>query len=174
MQRTKTAILSPRETSILEMLSHGRTYDDIRKALETTLGNVHAHCHNLRVKTGIMETRNQAECRRYLRFVKQEGPPAPPPAIEPRPLKPSHRQEQALRLVASGMGQEEIIRQMGINSPQTLLNLICQGAKRIGAGRAGWKRLQLIREWVAKEDGTWEEPAPLPAKVADPMSDPMF
>ena len=164
--RAKTKDLSNRELQMLSMLSKGDTYQEIAEHFGIALSNVHAHCYNIRHKTGIRETRDERQCLRYLRTLSPArvtdalNPPSPRRSTKSVTI----RQMEVLRFLALGRSYAQIGQILDI-SPQTAQNTACEGCKRAGITHAGWNRTKYLREWLRRHDG---EAPPCP------MDDPAF
>lgn len=165
--KTKTSVLSALEMVVLRLLSNGAKYPQIKaKYPLMTQASFHSHCYNIRHKTGIRETRDPQECRRYIRTLGQTllSQQQEAPVRVPTP-----RQMEVLRLVAQGKPYAEIARLLSIDR-QSAQNTASNGARRAGIIHGGWQRTKLIRAWLANYDA---EQAALRGPV-DPMDDPMF
>lgn len=158
--------LSSRELRILRLLANGENYDNIKKTVGITLGNIHATCWLIRKKTGIKQTRDMEECRNYLRQLRgtKELPPSSTSEDQdPKLSRPTPRQMEVLRLLATGKTTPEIAQLLAV-CPQSVLNYASLGAKRAGLDCPPWKRTQAIKEWLAQRE----------PELFGPMADPMF
>jgi DNA-binding CsgD family transcriptional regulator len=160
--------LSTREMAVLALLAQGDNLKEIKDYFGISLENVHTICCTLRKKTGIRQTRDAEECKRYLAKLDQSlveralYPPAAPP-----PLPLTDCQLEAMRLLASGRTYQQIATFLGI-LPQSVQNLLTRACKCAGITHAGWNRTRYIKEYLARRDGH------LPPAPVNPMADPMF
>jgi DNA-binding NarL/FixJ family response regulator len=142
--------LTPKEIVILRLLASGKTYEEIRFALSLSQACLHTHCHHVRQKTGIVNTKNRDEC-----YAFQRGFTNP----DKVPLLATKAQKAVLALLAQGKSYAEIANTLGIGI-QTVQNHASTGAKRLGIHRAGPRRTELIREKLS---------TPKPDAMADEM-----
>ncbi len=166
--KPKTNTLTWREIQVLDQLAKGSTCPEISSFFGISPANVHVRCHTIRQKTGIRQTRDPAECRRYLRSL-------PPHIVEnalkgkPKPSAPRDltlRQMEILRLIAHGHSYASIARTYEI-LPQTVQNHATTACQRAAIVHDGWNRTKRIREWLQQRD----EASAMPLS---PMADPMF
>ncbi len=146
--------LTKTELRILQLLSQGKTYQQIQTSLRISAACLHVHCSNLRKKAGIETTKSSEQCHAFLHGYSNPGKYLPPLTT---------RQLDVLHLLAEGRSYVEIanILEMCIQSAQ---NHAWKACKRAGIHRAGHQRTRLIREYLAQR-GT---------PKADAMSDPAF
>ncbi len=153
--------LQTREKRILAFLARGWSYPQIAKRLEIRDDCLHVHCHHIRQKTGIKNTRDAEECHHYVRNV-------PDHYIPPvrRPL--SWTQKEVLELIALGDDYARIARTLGIGK-QTAQNHASAACKRAGIDAKGhYARTKAIKEYVAQVN------AEKNATTGEPVNDPMF
>lgn len=161
--------LSHREIRLLVRLAEGDTYQEICNYFGISYQNVYSTCAVIRRKLGIRETRDAAECKRYL---AQIDPQEVANALEPKRAdlrRVTDSQLLVFRLLAAGRNYAQIAGTLGITS-QSAQNLACRGAQRAGLHHHKWDRTTAIREWLAQYDGT---PSAEKRKV-DPMNDGAF
>lgn len=160
--------LTNREIKSLVHLADGATYEQIRQLFNPalSLANVHTICHLIRRKTGIAETRDPLECKRYLFKIPKQRIADALSEVESTTKDLTENQLIVFRLMAMGRKYRDIAEYMGINA-QSVQNLASRACKRAGIIHAGWNRTKLIKEWLLREDDG------LPIAL-DPMNDPMF
>lgn len=144
--------LSPRELQVLKMLAGGLTYQQIKTALHLSDSSVHVQCHRIRQKTGIKDTSDKRECKKYVETYR------------PKDCVPTPRQMDVLRLLAQGKTHKYIAASLGM-SVSASMNYASQGMLRMGINERGQRRMAVVRALIAAIDG---------AEVYDPMSAEVF
>lgn len=158
------SFLSPTEINILRWLSRNWSYAQIiahyhQREKPMTPSTLHVHCHHIRQKTGIGDTKNPQECRDYLRHASAR-PLSHQTTYKPSPTR---AQMEVLRLLATGKSYGEIGLVLKINH-QTAQNHASHGCRRAGITNQGHGRTQAIRDYLARQ----AQPTP------SPMDDPLF
>lgn len=149
--------IHPREHSILIWLSRGWSYTKIAQHLKISSACLHVHCHHLRKKTGIKNTKHQQECIDYL--YHRGEPLSPPPVYQ---LSLSWTQLEVLRLLAEGGSYGQIAQTLHMGQ-QTAQNHASAACKRAGIRvNTHAARLAAIKAYIAERDGP-------PPQLDDPM-----
>lgn len=151
---TLTSHLSEREVVVLRLLARGNTYQEIAGLLHITLANVHTTACHMRQKTGILDSRNPQECMDYIRgrHPGADARLAYGDGDRTKPVYPTPRQLEVMRLVAQGTSYAQIALRLGMGL-QTVQNAACQGSRRAGLPRShGLSREHAIRDYLSRLD----------------------
>lgn len=136
-------ILSPRERNILIHLSNGLTNSQIVERLKIRLDCLYVHCQHIRKKTGIKNTRNQQECRDYVKGIRHDDSIAWQPPL-------SWTQLEVIHLLSMGDSYKSISSTLSMK-PQTAQNHASEACKRAGIhGLGRHARLQAIRDYISR------------------------
>lgn len=144
--------LTTKESQVLKMLAGSLTNQQIRSALRMSPGSLHVHCCRIRQKTGITDTRDWRQCKKFLEMQK------------PKTCVPTPRQMDVLRLLAQGKTHKYIAASLGM-SISASMNYASQGMLRMGIHVRGERRMATVRALIASIDN---------ADVYDPMSEDIF
>lgn len=169
----KKNTLSNKEIKLLCILADGKTYAQARTSFQPplSLANVYVTCHTLRQKTGIQQTRDQWECKRYVAKLDQQRIADAMSPIRSTTGPLTDNQLDVFRLMALGRTYTAIALLLGIRK-QSVQNLASRACKRAGIIHGGWNRTRYITEWLQRNDPNL--PASLTPLPKDPMDDPMF
>jgi predicted DNA-binding protein YlxM (UPF0122 family) len=153
-------MLTAQQKSILKLLSQGYSYTEIAQRVGIKQECLHTHCFQIREKTGIVNTKNSAECRKYWTEVlplKERRFP------DPHMTGPTKSQLEAMSLKAGSYSVAQMASTLGICN-QAVHNHISLGCKRAKCRTDA----RSIREWLEADKVRKEAPLVQDSLLSDP------
>ena len=138
-------MLTQTEKQILHLLGIRKAPSQIATQMEMSVATVYVHASRIREKTGITDTANAEECRKWWRENREILFPPPPAPCKAASL--SQTQRRALEMLCLGERPKRIASRLALVL-QSAYNAISTGAKILGipATLKGPERLKAIRD----------------------------
>jgi len=165
--------LTRTERGILQMIGIGEPYGFVAKTHKITLATLYVHTRNIREKTGIKDTHDAEECRKWWRDHREQLFPIAP-ALVRRPLI-SATEDKALRLLCAGVKPRHMCSRLGLKD-QTVHNALNTGRRKLGipANLVGGERINAIRAKLGLSRPAAPQTATPPIASAHLDGDPML
>lgn len=131
--------LSRTETNILRSLSHGTSYAQTAENIGLTLECMHTMAYRIRQKTGIVDTKNPADCKAWFTQVKDYD--------RSTTTQPTRAQLNVMTLLAEGKDYDTIACELEMSRSTAQVHAY-EGCKRAGIVGKRHYRTCAIKEYL--------------------------